>query len=96
MFNDLPMEGGPCHLPAHPPPGWKERLRARSKIPEVLVNYAKQAPEVSIHALHSNPHFACPIEQLSRHLPLIDTLMPSISTSAWMAFMLTLLTGQDH
>ena len=48
MFNDLPMEGGPCHLPAHPPPGWKERLRARSKIPEVLVNYAKQAPEVSI------------------------------------------------
>lgn len=46
MFNDLPMEGGPWHLPPNPPPGWKERFQARTKIPGVLVTYAKFASEV--------------------------------------------------
>jgi len=46
MFNDLPMEGGPCHLPSPPPPGWKERFQARSKIPGILVTYAKLSQEV--------------------------------------------------
>ena len=83
MFNDLPMEGGPCHLPAHPPPGWKERLRARSKIPEVLVNYAKQAPEVSIHVLCSDwQQFAGCIDQLVWHLPLLNSMLPKVSPQA--------------
>jgi hypothetical protein len=47
MFNDLPMEGGPCHLPSPPPPGWKEKYQARSKIPGILVTYAKGSPEVT-------------------------------------------------
>lgn len=47
MFNDLEMEGGPWHLPANPPPYWKDRFQARSKIPGILVTYAKLAPEVS-------------------------------------------------
>lgn len=46
MFGDLPMEGGPWHLPQSPPPSWKERFQARSKIPGVLVTYAKHASEV--------------------------------------------------
>ena len=47
MFNDLEMEGGPWHLPANPPANWKDRFQARSKIPGILVTYAKLAPEVS-------------------------------------------------
>ena len=47
MFDDLPMEGGPCHLPSPPPPGWKERFQARSRIPGILVTYAKLSQEVT-------------------------------------------------
>ena len=46
MFNDLEMEGGPWHLPESPSVEWKERFQARSKIPGILVHYAKTAPEV--------------------------------------------------
>ena len=60
MFNDLPMEGGPCHLPVHPHPGWKERFQARQKIPGVLVTYAKSAPEVIIE----DYHIACLLMEL--------------------------------
>ena len=47
MFNDLEMEEGPWHLPESPSVEWKERFQARSKIPGILVHYAKTAPEVS-------------------------------------------------
>lgn len=48
MFNDLEMEGGPWYLPPSPSVKWKERFQARSKIPGILIAYAKQAPEVEL------------------------------------------------